>query len=67
MIEVFGVRSRESVSFPRSDIDGGSIVAARNLGSLWTRMREVKNSLLSAQARPYDIVNGYAVEFRFNV
>ena len=52
-IVVFGVYSREFVCFPRFGLDGGSIVLAKDPGSLPPRMRDVENSLLgAAAARP---------------
>ncbi len=42
-----GVYSREFVCFPRFGLDGGSIVASKNPGTLPPRMRKVESSALS--------------------
>jgi hypothetical protein len=51
-IVVFGVYSGEFVCFPRFGLDGGSIVAAKDPGSLPPRMRRVEHSVLASSPAP---------------
>ncbi len=51
-IVIFGVYSGEFVCFPRVGLDGGSIVAAKDPGSLPRRMRRVEHSVLTTPVTP---------------
>ena len=51
-IVIFGAYSREFVCFPRLGLDGGSIVAAEDPGTLPPRMRTVEHSVLTTPGTP---------------
>jgi hypothetical protein len=59
-IVVFGVYSGEFVCFPRFGLDGGSILAAKDPGSLPPRMRRIEHSALTTPVTPNGRMNSPA-------
>jgi hypothetical protein len=56
-IVIFGVYSGEFACLPRFGLDGGSIVAAKNPGSLPPRMRGVEHSVLTPPVTPNSLAS----------